>query len=86
MTTITKEPPFETRMPRVVAISSPEVTAERLLEVQRQGFLVFIYHHADPSHSLIADKFAYIHSDEELVEKMALLRLDRSVQMRVQQW
>lgn len=61
---------------KIIAISSPENAASVLNESQRQGYITFVYHHADPNHELLADKFLYIHSDEELKEKLHLLNVD----------
>lgn len=61
---------------KVVAISSTDAPSARLRECQQAGYLTFIYHHADPTHALLRDKFMYIHDDEELTEKLHLLKLD----------
>ncbi len=61
---------------KVIAISSTTRTPELVKESQAQGYLTFIYHHADPKHELLNDKFMYVHDDEELNEKLQLLRLD----------
>jgi len=61
---------------KVVAISSMDAPAAKLRECQQLGYLTFIYHHADPTHALLRDKFMYIHDDEELNEKLLLLKLD----------
>lgn len=65
---------------KVIAISSKEGTSDLLVTSQQQGYLTFIYHHADPEHVLLRDKFLYVHDDDELVEKLKLLQLDFTVQ------
>lgn len=64
---------------KVVAISSIEGAAELLRESEAQGYLTFIYHHADPEHKLLRDKFLYVDSDQELVEKIMLLKKDVTI-------
>lgn len=61
---------------KIVAISSANDASTLLAESQRQGYLTFVYHHADPQHKLLRDKFMYVHDDAELVEKVNLLKLD----------
>ena len=61
---------------KIVAISSVTDAKTLLAESQRQGYLTFIYHHADPQHTLLRDKFLYVHDDAELAEKIQLLKLD----------
>lgn len=61
---------------RYVAISSTDGAEALLLESQRQGYLTFIYHHADPEHLLLRDKFLYVHDDQELADKVRLLKAD----------
>lgn len=65
---------------KVLAISSPHDTGAILNEGRRLGYIPFIYHHADPKHELLVDKFLYIGSDEELKEKIHLLKLDVAAQ------
>jgi hypothetical protein len=65
---------------KVIAISNPHGIRSLLNESQSQGYITFIYHHADPKHELLADKFLYIHSDEELCEKLHLLKIDVAAQ------
>lgn len=68
---------------KVMAISSKHDTAARLQESQRQGYITFIYHHADPRHELLSDKFLYVRDDEELKEKICLLKADVTVQDQI---
>ena len=65
---------------KVLAISSTEGVSDLLVTSQSQGYLTFVYHHADPEHLLLRDKFLYVHDDEELIEKLKLLKLDMTVQ------
>ena len=69
---------------KVVAISSPEDARLKLLLCQNLGYLVFIYHHVDPEHKLLRDKFLYVHDDAELKEKMNLLKLDCTAWYQIQ--
>ena len=64
---------------KVIAISAIEGAAEILRKALSQGYLTFIYHHADPARKLVRDKFLYIHDDAELMEKLALLRADITI-------
>jgi hypothetical protein len=61
---------------KVNAISSADDVKTLLAACQQQGYLTFIYHHADPKHLLLQDKFMYVNDDEELNEKLLLLKLD----------
>jgi hypothetical protein len=65
---------------KVTAISSTEGVSDLLVTSQGQGYLTFLYHHADPEHKLLRDKFLYVHDDEELVEKLKLMKLDMTAQ------
>lgn len=69
---------------KINAISSPDGAETLLLESQQQGYLTFIYHHADPKHLLLRDKFMYVHDDKELLEKINLLKLDRTAKDLIQ--
>jgi hypothetical protein len=61
---------------KAVAISSTREVRELVEQARAQGYLTFIYHHADPEHALLDDAFLYVYSDEELREKLELLRCD----------
>lgn len=63
---------------KVIAISSLVDAKDRLEEARTQGYMTFVYHHADPNHTLLNDKFLYVGSDEELREKLHLLKMDVS--------
>ena len=65
---------------KIVAISSTHDVGALLTESQSHGYITFIYHHADPKHELLSDKFLYVHTDEELLEKLALLKIDVTAQ------
>lgn len=70
---------------KVLAISSKEGASDLLVTSQRQGYLTFVYHHADPDHVLLRDKFLYVHDDEELLEKLKLMKLDMTAQDLIKQ-
>lgn len=71
---------------RIVAISNTANPAELLQQAQSEGYIAFMYEHADPKHELIPHKFMYIRTDEELKEKVALLRADVTVVDEVARW
>lgn len=68
----------------VVAISSPDEAPTLLRECQELGYVAFVYHHADPEHKLLRDKFLYVHDDAELTEKIKLLKSDSTVKDMIQ--
>lgn len=61
---------------RVVAISTEAETRQRYEAAKAQGYVTFIYEHADPAQVLTDESFMYVRSDDELVEKLALVRAD----------
>lgn len=61
---------------KVVAISTEHDTQARYEEARAQGFVTFVYRHADPLSNIVRDKFLLVSSDDELVEKIELLRAD----------
>ncbi len=63
---------------KVVAIST-ENAAERYALARSHGYITFIYEHADPLHRLSDEKFIYVQDDNELVEKINLVRADVTV-------
>lgn len=71
---------------KIVAISNITDAPTVFAEAKRRGYIAFIYNHADPEHRLATNKFSYVNSDEELLEKINLLRLDKSVQEEVSRW
>jgi hypothetical protein len=71
---------------KIVAISNPTAPAVAFSRARAFGYLTFIYEHADPDHSLSPNKFTYVRSDEELMEKIALVRLDPTVQEEILRW
>lgn len=73
-------------MPKVVVISNSENTGELMRQAQEQGYITFVYRHADPQRELALNKFMYIRSDEELLEKLALLKLDVTALDEVARW
>lgn len=64
---------------KVIAISAIEGARDILRKALDHGYLTFIYHHADPAHKLVRDKFLYVHDDAELMEKLALIRADITI-------
>lgn len=71
---------------KVVAISNSERAQISFQRARQEGYITFIYHHADPQHTLSPEKFTYVNSDEELVEKINLLKQDPTVQEQVIRW
>lgn len=65
---------------KVNAISSKHDVPTLLYESQQLGYLTFIYHHSDPTHALLRDKFMYVQDDNELNEKLKLLKHDFTIQ------
>ena len=63
---------------KVVAISTPEEARERLISARDMGYVTFIYDHVDPKHELLEEGFLYVSSDDELKEKLHLLKMDIS--------
>lgn len=64
---------------KVIVISTPDETLERYQAARQQGYITFIYDHADPFKRLMADKFMYVQDDAELSEKLYLLKMDPTV-------
>lgn len=71
---------------KVVAISNPLSPAVSFAFAKALGYITFIYHHADPKHTLSPHKFTYVHTDEELQEKIQLLAQDVTIQEEVLRW
>jgi hypothetical protein len=71
---------------KVVAISNPQEPAALLERAAQEGYVTFIFEHADPAHALSSHKFSYVRSDEELEEKINLLKADPSVVEEVARW
>ena len=69
---------------KVAVISTPTDAREVLEQTQRDGYITFMYHHADPNHELLNDKFLYIGTDEELKEKVELLKSDVTIRDLIQ--
>ena len=61
---------------RVVVISTQAEPQERLETARQQGYITFIYHHADPFGDFVQSRFLHVHSDTELKEKINLLSAD----------
>ena len=64
---------------KIIALSNKDDLERRLQESRDAGYVTFIYHHADPTHALLKDKFLYVNGDDELLEKVNLLRADITV-------
>jgi hypothetical protein len=71
---------------KVVAISNPDGAADLLTKARSNGYITFVYHHADPLGELLSNKFLYVSSDDELMEKLTLLRQDAAVVDEVARW
>lgn len=71
---------------RAVVISNPEGASTLLRRAQDEGYITFVYSHADPLEQLGLRKFMYISSDEELTEKLALLSADHVARDEVTRW
>jgi hypothetical protein len=71
---------------KVVVISNMDTALAAFRTARQQGYITFIYNHADPQHTLSDHKFTYVGSDEELVEKINLLKQDPTVQEQVTRW
>jgi len=71
---------------KVVVISNPASPATSFARARAFGYITFIYHHIDPEHALSPYKFTYVYSDEELNEKIELLKHDVTVQEEILRW
>lgn len=71
---------------KIVAISNPEVASDSFTKAKAFGYITFIYHHADPAHTLSPHKFAYVHTDQELKEKIELLTVDVTAREEILRW
>lgn len=64
---------------KVVAISTKEDVAVRYAAARQQGYVTFIYEHADPKRELTREPFVYVQDDTELLEKLRLVEADVTV-------
>lgn len=64
---------------KIVVLSDAKDVKQRLQESRDAGNITFIYHHADPTHSLLVEKFLYINDEAELTEKTNLLNADTTI-------
>lgn len=71
---------------KVMVISTKNEAAARYELAKASGYITFVYEHADPLHQLAGDKFMYVASDEELTEKIALVRADVTVAEQVRRF
>ena len=62
---------------KVVAISTEAEARQRYEAAKAQGYVTFIYDHADPLRVLADNKFVYVSSDKELADKIRLVQADR---------
>lgn len=61
---------------KFMAVSTEDNAATALHLAISQGFITFIYEHADPLRRLCSNKFLYVHDDQELKEKMDLVKAE----------
>lgn len=64
---------------RAVVITNEEEAAVRYEQARAQGYITFIADHADPERRLASNKFVYVDSDQEVIEKVRLIEADRSI-------
>lgn len=65
---------------KIMALSTTTDVVERLAACEDKGYITFIYRRADPKMELLRDKFLYVRTDEELTEKITLLKQDVTIQ------
>ena len=71
---------------RVVAISNPEGAPALFNRARNEGYITFVYRHADPHCELGLKKFLYVDTDAELVEKLDFIHSDITVFEEVLRW
>ncbi|MBT9137659.1 MAG: hypothetical protein DDT31_00197 [Syntrophomonadaceae bacterium] len=71
---------------KIVAISNPTLAFDSFTLARAFGYITFIYHYANPTRTLSPHKFAYVHTDEELKEKIELLMADVSAREEILRW
>lgn len=64
---------------KAVVISTAHEAAERYAAARSQGYVTFVYTHADPKRCLSDEAFVYVRDDQELIEKLNLVRADVTV-------
>ena len=64
---------------KIVALSNADEVERRLVESRDAGYITFIYHHPDPTHKLLREKFLYVQDDSELQAKVNLIKADITV-------
>lgn len=64
---------------KFAVISNIERAKEILDECRRVNIVPFIFDHADPDHELVNEKFLYVGSDNEINEKVRLLKADFTI-------
>lgn len=71
---------------KICVISNPASPATAFARAKAFGYLTFIYDHADPERTLSANKFLYIHDDDELKEKLTLISNDPTIIDQITRW
>ena len=71
---------------KIQAISTLQDAAERFKISKDNGYVTFIYRHADPHFKIGMPKFMYVTDDQELNEKVRLLKADVTVLEEVLRW
>lgn len=61
---------------KITVISNVERARELLNFCRAQNTIPFVFAHADPYGGLGIDKFLYVSSDDEIIEKTNLLKAD----------
>lgn len=69
---------------KIAVISNIERAREIVDACLQSNTIPFVFSHADPERSLSLDKFLYVFSDDEIVEKINLLKADFTLQTQLQ--
>lgn len=64
---------------KAVVITNKEEAAFRYEQALAQGYITFIERRADPERRLASNKFVYVDSDQEVLEKIRLIEADCSI-------
>lgn len=68
---------------KINVISTTDNIYARYTQACLDGFITFIYRHADPKEELLSIPFMYVDSDEELNMKIKMLSGDISIIMEL---
>lgn len=68
---------------KINVISTTDDINNRYEQACRDGFITFIYRHADPLEELLSVPFMYVDTDEELDMKIKMLSGDISIIMEL---